>query len=226
MLSIIVPTYNEADSLPVLVESLATALGNQAFEILVVDDDSPDETWRVSETLGESFPVITVRRQDKRGLASAVVDGFSQAKGDILAVIDADLSHPPELLPRLLEEIKEDVDLVIASRLVPGGGVELWPWYRRALSWGGRMLARPLTPVKDIMSGYFVFRREVISHTELVPRGYKILLEILIKGKFKGVKEVPYRFKCRELGSSKMTFETHLSYLRQLLHLYAVRFKR
>ncbi len=224
MLSIIIPTYNEADSLPLLCEQLAATLQPDTYELLVIDDDSPDQTWRIAEELKAQYPLRVLRRENTRGLSSAVVDGFRLAEGELIAVIDADLSHPPELLPSLLEQMKDNIDLVIASRLVDGGGVDHWPWYRRLLSWGGRMLARPLTEVKDIMSGYFLVRREVIQNATLVPRGYKILLEILVKGNIGQLVEVPYRFKSRELGASKMTLETHLSYLRQLAHLYRVKF--
>lgn len=224
MLSIVIPTYNEADSLPLLCKQLADTLSGHEFELVVVDDNSPDKTWEIAEQLASQYPISVLRRTDARGLSSAVVEGFKLAKGDLIAVIDADLSHPPELLPSLLQQMSEDTDLVIASRLIQGGGVDHWPTYRRLLSWGGRVLARPLTEVKDIMSGYFLIRRSVLEDAALVPRGYKILLEILIKGEIRKHIEVPYRFKSRELGASKMTLETHLSYLRQLAHLYRVKF--
>ena len=222
MLSIIVPTYNEAENIEPLAERIAETLADLEYEIIVVDDDSPDRTWERATDLDKHLKVKVVRRTKERGLASAVVEGFSQAQGSLFAVIDADLSHPPELLPQLIEASSEH-QLVIGSRLINGGGVELWPWYRRLLSWCGIQLARPLTNVRDIMSGYFLLYPEILASVKLEPRGYKILLEILVKAKYSSLIEIPYVFKCREIGTSKMTLETHLSYLRQLVHLYNVK---
>jgi len=136
-------------------------------------------------------------------------------------VIDADLSHPPELIPKLIAPLQNgEADLVVASRLIEGGGVEKWPWPRRLLSRFATMMAMPLVPVKDPMSGYFFLKADVIRGASLVPRGYKIGLEILAKAKYDKVVEIPYLFLGRDVGTSKMDAKVHWDYLVQLAHLY------
>ncbi|MBF0254365.1 MAG: polyprenol monophosphomannose synthase [Candidatus Omnitrophica bacterium] len=208
MLSVIIPTYNEIANIPELISSVDRALSAAAaeYEILIMDDDSPDGTAKLAADL--QFPRVRVvnRRGRTRGLASAVIDGFREANGNILAVMDADLSHPPEVLVRLHAAVLEGALLAVASRYVPGGGVKNWPvkrqWMSRIASWAGRILA----PVNDSSSGYFMFRREVIEGLHLDPLGFKIGLEIFVKGKHQGrIREVPYVFSDRLAGKSKLS---------------------
>lgn len=226
MISIIIPTYNEADNIPLLLDKIAKNMKNIEYEMIVVDDNSPDKTWLVAEKLKIKYPLKVLRRINKRGLSSAVLDGFRIAKGDILGVIDADLSHPPDKIPKLIKAIREGYDFVIGSRLVKGGKVEKWPFHRRFISWFARLLARPLTPVKDIMSGFFFIKKSVIKNRKFKPKGYKIALELLVKGKYDKVKEIPITFRNREGGQSKLSIKVQLEYLSQLSGLYIYKLKR
>lgn len=227
MISIIIPTYNEAKSIGTLVGQIASILNNETFEVVVVDDDSPDGTWQVVEQLPADWHARIVRRHGSRDLSKAVVAGFAAARGDILGVMDADLSHPPECIPAMVALLRADeADVVVASRLVPGGGTEDWPASRKLTSRIGTLLARPLTPVRDPMSGFFFFKREVIEGVRLKPRGYKICLEILIKGKIRRVREIPFIFRDRTTGQSKLGMRQNLDFLVQLLNLAFFRLRR
>ena len=233
MLSVIVPTYKERDNIRALVERTLAAFERlrEPAEIVIVDDDSPDgtagEARAAAKDLGASERVRVVVRTEDRGLARAVMAGFREARGDVLAVMDADLSHPPELLPRLLMPIREGgAELTVASRRVPGGGVENWPVTRRFASWFAGMLARPLVPVRDTTSGYFMVKRECIEGVELRPLGYKIGLEVFARAKCASVKEVPFTFTDRRAGASKLTGWVCFAYLVQLAGLYRACFPR
>lgn len=219
-ISIVIPTYNEAKNIAVLVAKIAKVLAKQNYEIIVVDDNSPDGTYSIAKELEAKYPLKAICRKNERGLASAVLAGFGATKGSILGVMDADLSHPPELIPELVNAIKNGADIAIGSRLIKGGKVEEWPSLRRFISAIARMLARPLTNIKDSMSGFFFLKRSVIENVKLVPRGYKILLEILVRGNYKKVKEVPYTFLSRHVGKSKIGLEVYLDYVAQLINLY------
>ena len=221
MISIVVPTLNEAKCIGILAERIAAVLGEQPYELIVVDDDSPDKTWQIAGELPTRYRITVKRRMGRTGLSSAVVEGFAVATGDILCVMDADLSHPPEAIPGLVAAIKEQgADLAIASRLVPGGGTEGWPSTRKITSRIAALLARPLTPVKDPLSGFFAFRRKVLEGVRLKPRGYKIGLEIIIKGNAEKIVEVPFVFIDRTAGKSKLGMKQNVEYLVQLLDLY------
>ncbi|MEM1586973.1 MAG: glycosyltransferase [Candidatus Bathyarchaeia archaeon] len=218
--SIIVPTYNERENLEVLVKKIDDSLGDRDYEIVIVDDNSPDGTWELAQELSQSYPIKLVKREGKRGLASAVVDGFSHAAGQCLVVMDADLQHPPELVPKLVDAVKSGADLAIASRYVGGGEVRGWSLSRRLISRGATWLAKLfLTDVKDPMSGFFALRRGVVEGVDLRPEGYKILLEILVKGRHSSVVEVPYTFKPRRLGRSKIGAKEYAKYLKHLISL-------
>src|SRR5512141_2132883 len=186
-LSIISPTYNEADNLEPLVNELATVLASYDYEIVIVDDDSPDLTWKRAEELGRRFPQVrSLRRIRNRGLSSAVIDGFSIARGDIVASMDADLQHDPLILPRMLQELDHGADLVVGSRYVEGGGTGEWTWHRWLSSWAATKLARVLLQVdlRDPMSGFFGMPRSdflKLRH-RLDAQGFKILLEIVARG--------------------------------------------
>ena len=140
LVSIIIPTYNERDNIEPLVKRINSALSGYNFEIVIIDDDSRDGTAVIAENLSNEYPVRVIVRKDEKGLASAVVEGFKQAKGEILGVMDADLQHPPEVLPDLLSAVEDDADIAIASRYVPGGAIPDWGLLRRLISKGAIFL--------------------------------------------------------------------------------------
>lgn len=223
MISIIIPTYNERENLEELFERISRALRDHEFEIIVVDDDSPDKTWEKAETLGKIYPVKVIRRTKEKGLSSAVIRGFKEARGDIFIVMDADLQHPPEVIPKLIEAIKNGADIAIASRYTKGGKVENWYWWRKLISKGAIMIGRVALPkirnVKDPVSGFFALKKGVIAKTDLNPVGFKILLEILIKGQYERVVEIPFTFGLRRAGESKLSQKQIINYLRHIYRL-------
>jgi dolichol-phosphate mannosyltransferase len=216
VISIIVPTYNEAASLPLLGQRLLAALAGREWELLIVDDGSPDGTADLAEALAPRLPVRVLRRPAKAGLASAVLDGFAQARGDVLVVMDADLSHPPELVPALVEALRDGVELAVASRYVPGGGTRDWPFVRQIVSRVASFMGNLLVPVRDATSGFFALRRSVIDGRTFNPIGFKIGFEIMARGKYRRAVEVPYVFTDREQGASKFGKREILQYLIQL----------
>lgn len=221
-ISIVVPTYNEAEGLPTFVEAVFSVLEEHGInaEMVIVDDNSPDGTGRVAEELAQRFNLRVLHRPGKLGLASAVVDGFKVSSGSILGIMDADLSHAPETLPRMLEVLwSGQADLAVGSRYVPGGGTGGWPLKRRFTSVMACQLARPLTGVRDATSGFLLMRREVVEGVCLNPIGFKIGLEIIAKGRYEHCIEVPYIFHDRLAGKSKFGRREILAYLRQLTML-------
>ena len=210
------PTYNEAGSLPLLVERLAKALAGHEWELVVVDDGSPDGTADLADGLGRTHPIRVVRRAGKAGLASAVVAGFAAARGDVLLVMDADLSHPPEVAPQLIAAIAGGADVAIGSRYVRGGGTQDWPLRRRVVSRVACLMGQVLVPVRDSTSGFFALRRAVIDGVHLNPIGFKIGFEVLARGRYRKAVEVPYVFRDRELGKSKFGQREILEYVQQL----------
>ena len=228
MISVVFPTYNEARNIEQVLRRASNALLNtgQEYELIVVDDSSPDGTADIAEALSSEIPVRVMRRAGRQGLATAVVDGWSVARGDILGVMDADLQHPPEVLPRLAQGLNNcDVGVAIATRSGPGGGTASnWGWTRQLTSWVARHLAacvlpRTLADVSDPMSGMFLVRAEVIRGIILEPTGYKILLEVLGKGEYQQLTEVPFLFQARSLGTSKLGKRELLQYLAHLVRL-------
>ena len=228
LISLIIPTYNERQNIAIVIERATRALERALdhFEIIVVDDDSPDGTWQaVEELAADNAHVRVIRRLGNKGLATAVVTGWQAARGNLLGVMDGDLQHPPEVLPVLLRSILDSqADIVIASRNVEGGGVSEWRPIRRLIAGGARSIAVLIIPgvlknVRDPMSGYFFMKRAVIESVSLKPVGYKILLEVLARGKYQTVLEVPYIFEERKTGQSKLgakqciDFFIHLSRL-------------
>jgi dolichol-phosphate mannosyltransferase len=222
-ISIVIPTYNERDNIVPLVERLSRTFNSHQFEILLVDDNSKDGTVSVAAELAAKYPVKVMVRSKERGLATAVMHGIKYAKGDIIGVMDADLQHPPEVNAALLKAIENGADMVIASRYIQGGGCPNWGLSRRIISRGAMSLAHlflPSTrPVKDPMSGFFMFRRDGLDEIELKPTGYKILLEMLVMGKFQKVVEVPFIFEDRSSGASKMKATQQIDYLK---HIYSL----
>ncbi len=220
----VVPTYNERDTLPELVERLHRALGG-GYELVVVDDSSPDGTAEVAEELAARYPVRVVRRPGKLGLGSAVLDGARAAAGPVVVVMDADLSHPPEAVPELARALRAGADVAVGSRYVPGGGVRGWPVRRRVMSRVAVLLARVWLGerVRDPVSGFFAVRREALLDRSLQGLGYKILLEVLARHRGCRVAEVPYVFADRRAGRSKLGAHEVWNYLRLLWRLRAGR---
>lgn len=217
-LTVVVPTYNEAANLAELVRRVAAVV--PGAEILVVDDGSPDGTARVARDLA-GYGVRVIERMGERGLATAVLRGIAEARSDLCVVMDADLSHPPEAIPRLVAAVEEGgAEVAVGSRYVPGGQIEDWPLWRRAASWAGTLLARPLVGVRDPMAGYFCLRRSLLEGVELRPQGFKILLEILARTRVRRVAEVPIRFEDRAAGKSKFGARQRREFLRQVARLY------
>lgn len=228
LLSLIIPTFNERPNLLPLVQQLTALLEPSyggRYELILVDDNSPDGTWQAAAELKDQFPPLrVVRRIDERGLSSAVIRGWQAARGDILGVIDADLQHPPEVLLKLVAAMEAGADLAMASRHVDGGGVSEWSLLRRFLSRGAQMLGLMLLPnvvgrVSDPMSGYFMVRRGAIAGPLLHPKGYKILLEVIGRGQVETIAEVGYVFQERLEGDSKVTWHHYVDYIHHLLRL-------
>lgn len=226
MISIIVPTYNEKENIKKLIPAIHRTLSRYEHELLVVDDNSPDGTAEAAEEMSREYPVKVLRRSGKLGLASAVIHGFEHAKGDVLGVIDADLQHPPEYVADFALAVMNGHDIAVGSRYTRGGKIEGWCMYRSLVSRGAIMLSKPLTNVKDPMSGYFFIKRKVIENVSFSPIGYKILLEILAKGSYENVKEIPYTFSIRKHGKSKLGGGEYFNYLKLLYYLYGYRFKK
>lgn len=226
VISIVLPTYNEAGNLPGLLAEIRSALERFPFEVIVVDDDSPDHTWEIAATLGAQ--VRAIRRVGRRGLSSAVVEGFHAAKGEILIAMDADGQHDPRLIPKMIAALEQRADIAVGSRYVPGGSVEGWIEARHFASRIATALARLVTQVRveDPMSGFFAMRKKMFEQIapRLRPSGFKILLEILsCLPKTARAAEVPLVFRRRRAGASKLTFGVELQYLSQILRLFFTR---
>ncbi|MBE9030885.1 glycosyltransferase [filamentous cyanobacterium LEGE 11480] len=226
--SLVIPTFNESRNIGAMLQRLVALLDEayaDRYEIIVVDDDSPDRTWEVALGAAEQLPrVRVIRRQTERGLATAVIRGWQAAGGEVIGVIDGDLQHPPEVLLQLLGEIDAGADFVIASRHVEGGGISEWGFVRRLLSRGAQLLGLVIAPtvvgrVSDPMSGYFMLRRRALAGVELNPKGYKISLEALGRGRIDRIAEVGYVFQERQAGESKVTARQYVDYIHHLLKL-------
>ncbi len=235
LLSLILPTYQESQNIPEIVQQLTSKLDTiipAAYELIVVDDDSPDRTWSIALELTDTYPQLRViRRTEERGLATAVVRGWQAARGKILGVIDADLQHPPEILSQLWQAMTQGADLALASRNVEGGGVSEWSILRRILSRGAQILGLLVLPevigrVSDPMSGYFLVRRSAIANRILSPLGYKILVETVGRGQIAKIAEVGYEFQERQSGDSKVTALQYIEYILHLLRLRLARSRR
>ena len=233
--SVVVPTYREAENLPELIARLAAAAdaAGLSWEALIVDDDSRDGTEAVCERLAKTHPVRLILRKNERGLATAAVRGLSEGRGAVLCVMDADLSHPPEALPDLVAAVagadgRGGADFAIGSRYVPGGRIDAgWGRFRQLNSKVATRLARGLTDAADPLAGFFALRRETFAACgPLDPVGYKIGLELLVKCGARTVREVPITFRDRTRGSSKLTLGQQLAYLRHLGKLYAFNARR
>jgi dolichol-phosphate mannosyltransferase len=198
------------------VPRLASALVGRTWELIIVDDGSPDGTADLAESYADVHPVVVVRRPGKAGLASAVLAGFAKARGDVLVVMDADLSHPPEAVPRLVAAIGDGADLAVGSRYVAGGGTEDWPLKRRIVSRAACLIGNVLVPIRDCTSGFFAIRKSALEGVKLNPIGFKIGFEVMARGRYRKAVEIPYVFRDRELGKSKFGRREIGQYLVQL----------
>ncbi len=226
--SLIVPTYREAESLPALLDRVGRLRAESGIpgELVLVDDDSRDGTEELVRSRGEEWVRLIVRR-GRRDLSLAVLEGFGAARGEIFAVMDADLSHPPEVLPRMVAALHDGYDFVLGSRYVPGGSMDKdWGVVRRTMSRTGMLTARVLTPVRDPMSGFFALRRTALEAAgPLDPIGYKIGLELLTKCRPQRVLEVPIHFTDRRAGRSKFNVAQQLRFLRHVWRLVRYRLR-
>jgi dolichol-phosphate mannosyltransferase len=224
-ISIIIPTYNEKDNIAPLLSRIDKALPGYSYEVLIVDDNSQDGTIEAASELAKRYPVRVLVRRNERGLATAVVHGLKAASGQIIGVMDADLQHPPEVLPDLVKAIQDGADMAVASRYIPGGGCPNWGLSRKIISRVALVISHLLLPstraVKDPLAGFFMFRRRNVDPARLKPIGYKISLEVMLIGGFQKVVEVPYIFEDRSAGQSKLNPGQQIDYLRHLFSLMA-----
>ncbi|HET6726798.1 MAG TPA: polyprenol monophosphomannose synthase, partial [Nitrososphaeraceae archaeon] len=238
--SIIIPTYNESENILQLISEIEKNLPTSDFtEIVIVDDNSPDGTGKLvenyinqhnikpekeSSTKSKNYRIKIVHRIGKNGLIPAIMDGVKQSSGLNVIIMDADFSHPPEVIPKMMQELKMNPNsIIIGSRYIEGGKVVGWPKKRRLLSTGASILARfglNVRRVKDPMSGLFALPRELIENISIDTKGYKILLEILVKNKEIPTKEIPYTFIDRQSGKSKMDRNVIMNYAEAIWQLY------
>ena len=228
--SIIIPTYNESENIIQVLKSIGEHLPEDiAAEALVVDDNSPDGTGKIVEDYITDahneigYDIEVMHRKTKSGLSSAILDGIQHSTGEIVVIMDSDFSHPPKIIPQLVEEIKTSkCDIVIASRFVPGGAINGWSTKRKLISKTAKGIAKAGLGVNesDPMSGFFAFNRNILEGIKFDAIGYKMLLEILVKTKGAKVKEIPYTFTDRTRGSSKLDSSTMLDYVKSVWRLY------
>jgi dolichol-phosphate mannosyltransferase len=230
-LALVIPTLNEAENIGGMlqqVRSVLDPLGIQ-YEILVVDDDSGDGTGDAVSAIAKQDPRVRLLvRKGQRGLSGAILHGWQNTDATILGVMDADLQHPPVLLPQLVSGIQSGHDLVIGSRYTPGGEVGKWNPVRKLLSaaavWVTWPLQKPKLRAKDPMSGFFLVRRACLDRVPFQQSGFKLLLEVLVRGRIRSIEEVPFAFGSRYRGASKAGLKVGWDYARLLVRLYAARF--
>ena len=223
MLSVVVPTFNEGKNIRNLVTQIDDALKGIPYEIVFVDD-SKDDTPQVIMEVAKDFPAVRMEhRTGETGLATAVLKGFSFAKGEYMACMDADLQHPPIVLKYMYKAMESGADFCIPSRLIPGGDDGGLNWYRKFVSGTARKIGQFMLPclrkISDPTSGLFMFRREVIENADLQPIGWKIMVEVLAMGTYKKVVEIPYKFQQRTEGESKLSGKVTMEYLKQFKNL-------
>jgi len=228
-ISIIVPTYNEAENICDIIKSIKSNLSEVNAEIIVVDDDSPDGTGTIvdeyiqSTIQNDRHSVSIIHRKNRNGLSAAILNGVENSKGEVVVVMDSDFSHPPDVIPKMLDKIeKTQCDVVIASRYVQGGGIEGWPVKRKLISKAATEIAKKGLGVKanDPMSGFFAFKKNLIKNISFDAIGYKMLLELLVKTADVNIQEIPYTFTDRKFGTSKLGSSTILDYCKSVWKLY------
>jgi len=228
--SIIIPTYNESENIIKVLKSIDEHIPEDiATEALIVDDNSPDGTGKIVENYingtrnKPGYTIEVIHRKTKSGLSSAILDGIQHSTGETVVIMDSDFSHPPKIIPQLVEEITTSkCDIVIASRFVPGGAINGWSTKRKLISKTAKGIAKAGLGVNesDPMSGFFAFKRKILDGIKFDAIGYKMLLEILVKTKGAKVKEIPYTFTDRTRGSSKLDSSTMLDYIKSVWRLY------
>jgi dolichol-phosphate mannosyltransferase len=229
-LSIIIPTYNESQNILKILKSIGDNLPlNIKTETIIVDDNSPDGTGKLVDDYIENvkkmanYTVSIIHRKAKSGLSSAILKGIQLAEGETIMVMDSDFSHPPSIIPKMIEALKKShSDIVVASRYVSGGAINNWSVKRKLISKFGNTIAKKFLGIKinDPMSGFFVFKKSIVDGLKFDVIGYKMLMEILVKAKGIKVKEVPYTFSDRKEGSSKLDHNTIFDYLKSVWKLY------
>lgn len=228
--SIILPTYNESKNISGILEHIQKSIPkNLSAETIVIDDNSPDDTAKIAEdyfySIKEktSHTINVIKRNAKDGLSSAILSGIKEASGNTVIVMDSDFSHPPHIIPKMIDILKQtSCDIVIASRYVKGGSIQGWPCKRKLMSKVATIIAKKGLGIKphDPMSGFFAFKKNIIEGLKFDAIGYKMLLEILIKTKGAKIQEVPYTFTNREKGASKLGISTVLDYCKSVWELY------
>ncbi len=223
-LSVIIPTYNERENIPFLIKRIEKVLPRNIFEIIIVDDNSPDKTYEVVQDIASKKTWVRgIRRFNSFGLSSAIISGFSAAKGDYFLVMDADMQHDEKILPDFIKAFEDGSDIIVASRKSHGGKIEQWAAWRKLLSWIASKMATILLPIQvsDPLSGYFGIRRNVFNDLALriKPRGFKILLEFLAHSKGYKISEIGYTFRPRQHGESKLSASVVYNYLRAIYDL-------
>jgi len=228
--SIIVPTYNESQNIVEILKSIHENIPKGIYtETIVVDDNSPDGTGKIVEDYISNILKIAentiniIHRKAKDGLSSAILNGIQNAKGDTIIVMDSDFSHPPQIIPKMIEAFKQyQCDLVVASRYISGGSIQGWTTKRKLMSKIATIIAKKGLNVKtkDPMSGFFAFKKNIIKELHFDALGYKFLLELLVKTKGINVKEIPYTFENRKFGSSKLDSSTIIDYFKSVWKLY------
>ena len=243
-LTVVIPTYNESENILDLLESIREKIPpSLSTEIIVVDDNSPDSTGQLVDSFSQAlvkgnvvgtesegkgqtqFSLSVIHRDGKKGLVSAIMEGIRSSKGQNILVMDADLSHSPDVIPRMVRELSSPTtDIVVASRYVRGGSIIGWPFKRRLISKGAVKIAQYglglNKKVTDPMSGFFALKRHIIENLQIDSAGYKILLEILVKSNHARVKEIPYTFTNRTAGKSKLDNTVIRDYIKAVYHLY------
>jgi len=224
-IDVVVPTYREARNIPLLIERLDVLRRSHALHLTIVDDNSGDGTEETVQRLNLPWVSLIVRTSD-RGLSSAVLEGLNRTSGDIIVVMDGDLSHPPEAIPRMLDELAKESDFVVGSRYAEGGVTDdNWGMFRWLNSRVATLLARPFTSIEDPMSGFFALKRVTYSKADFLnPIGYKIGLELLVKCRCKKISEVPIAFADRIHGESKLSLREQLRYLRHIRRLFMYKY--
>jgi dolichol-phosphate mannosyltransferase len=226
-IDVVVPTFREALNIPLLVERLA-ALKNSStpqVQLTIVDDNSQDGTEEAVRKLGLPWVTLITRTTD-RGLSAAVLEGLNRTSGDIIIVMDADLSHPPEAIPSMLDALANGSDFVVGSRYVDGGVTDdNWGLFRWLNSRVATLFARPFTNIGDPMSGFFALRRATYSKADFLnPIGYKIGLELLVKCRCNRISEVPIAFADRIHGESKLSLKEQLRYIQHIRRLFLYKY--
>lgn len=222
-LSVVIPTYNERDNIYNLINQIDETLRSIDYEIVFVDDSTDDTPDVIKKYVNNNNHIRLYHRNNKKGLASAVLLGFKKAKGDYIACMDADLQHPASILFPMYVAMEAGADLCIPSRFIPGGSDGGLNWYRKIISWSAKMIGKIILPclrcISDPTSGLFMFKKEILNGSKMYPIGWKIMVEVIATTKYNTIIEIPYEFGKRISGESKIDIKVTLQYIRQCLGL-------